>query len=85
MNNPIKTTGFVRFRLNSKVGSMIFISSIYEESRARAVRAAEPIANPYPVAAVVLPNESSASVLTRTSSSSPAICAIPPALSATGP
>ena len=38
-----------------------------------------------PVAAVVLPRESSASVRSRTSSGRPAICAMPPALSATGP
>ena len=46
---------------------------------------AEPMAKPLPVAAVVLPRESSASVRFLTVSSSPAICAMPPALSATGP
>ena len=43
------------------------------------------MANPFPVAAVVFPNESSASVLSLTAGSNPAISAIPPALSATGP
>ena len=43
------------------------------------------IANPLPVAAVVFPRESRASVLSLTSGSKPACSAIPPALSATGP
>ena len=43
------------------------------------------MANPFPVAAVVLPRESSASVLCRTSGSRCACSAMPPALSATGP
>ena len=58
---------------------------MYETISASAVSAAEPIAKPLPVAAVVLPSESSASVLSRTISGSPDISAIPPALSATGP
>jgi hypothetical protein len=50
------------------------------------VRTAEPMAKPLPVAAVVLPIASSASVLSRTCSvSSSIISAMPPALSATGP
>ena len=57
----------------------------YAAIRASAVRTAEPIAKPFPVAAVVLPRESKASVLSLTSGSSPACSAIPPALSATGP
>ena len=52
---------------------------------ARAVSAAEPMAKPLPMAAVVLPTESSASVRSRTSGGSSAISAMPPALSATGP
>ena len=46
---------------------------------------AEPIANPLPIAAVVLPTESSLSVISRTSGSSSDISAIPPALSEIGP
>ena len=46
---------------------------------------ADPIANPLPVAAVVFPSASNASVLCRTSGSKCACSAIPPALSATGP
>mmetsp|Transcript_97351 Transcript_97351/g.209907 ORF Transcript_97351/g.209907 Transcript_97351/m.209907 type:complete len:264 (-) Transcript_97351:1177-1968(-) len=50
------------------------------------VRTALPMANPLPVAAVVLPRESRASVRSLISSShSSSISAIPPALSATGP
>mmetsp|Transcript_24819 Transcript_24819/g.62422 ORF Transcript_24819/g.62422 Transcript_24819/m.62422 type:complete len:215 (-) Transcript_24819:1062-1706(-) len=51
----------------------------------RAVSTAEPIANPLPVAAVVLPRASRESVLARTLESRPAISTRPPALSATGP
>jgi hypothetical protein len=57
----------------------------YAAISASAVRTADPIAKPLPVAAVVFPSESSASVLSRTSSGSWAIWAMPPALSATGP
>ena len=57
----------------------------YETKSARAVSAAEPIAKPLPIAAVVLPTASSLSVISRTLSSRPLISAIPPALSAIGP
>ena len=53
--------------------------------RASAVSAAEAIAKPLPVAAVVLPTASNMSVLSRTSGGMPLISAIPPALSAIGP
>merc|ERR1719157_1676 len=54
--------------------------------RAEAVRTAEPMAKPLPVAAVVFPRASRASVVSRTCSEQPgSISAIPPALSATGP
>ena len=49
------------------------------------VSTAEPMAKPLPVAAVVLPSESSASVRSRTSGSRCACSAMAPALSATGP
>ena len=52
---------------------------------ARAVNAAEPIAKPLPIAAVVLPTASNLSVLSLTSAGSSAISAIPPALSEIGP
>jgi len=48
-------------------------------------RAADPMANPLPIAAVVLPAASSPSVLYLTSSPISAISAIPPALSEIGP
>ena len=47
--------------------------------------AAAPIANPFPIAAVVLPSSSSEWVMFLVSSPRPAISAIPPALSAIGP
>ena len=46
---------------------------------------AEPMAKPLPIAAVVLPTESSLSVISLTAGSSSAISAIPPALSEIGP
>ena len=53
--------------------------------KASAVRAAEPMAKPFPMAAVVLPTASKASVRWRTVASRALIWAMPPALSATGP
>ena len=79
INRPITTIGSVRLRETPPT------AVLYAANNARAVRAAEPIANPLPTAAVVLPMESSSSVIARTSSPSPLISAIPPALSATGP
>jgi hypothetical protein len=55
------------------------------EKSASAVSAAEPMANPLPIAAVVFPAASSISVRLRTSAPMPLISAMPPALSATGP
>ena len=52
---------------------------------ASAARAAAPIAKPFPIAAVVLPTSSRLSVISLVPSPRPAISAIPPALSATGP
>lgn len=52
---------------------------------AKLTRAALPIANPLPIAAVVFPAESSASVLFLTMLYSELISAIPPALSEIGP
>lgn len=53
--------------------------------KANPTRVAEPIAKPFPIAAVVLPAESKISVLYRTLEGNSAISAIPPALSLTGP
>lgn len=60
-------------------------SSLYAENNANDVSAAEAIAKPLPIAAVVLPTESSTSVFSLTFSGNHAISAIPPALSAIGP
>ena len=54
-------------------------------NNANAVKAADPIANPLPIAAVVLPTASNLSVRCLTSLGNSAISAIPPALSAIGP
>ena len=53
--------------------------------KAIATKAAEPIANPLPIAAVVFPAASKASVLYLTYSPNSPISAIPPALSDIGP
>jgi len=53
--------------------------------KARETRAADPIANPFPMAAVQFPAASRASVLSLVSLGSLHISAIPPALSETGP
>ncbi len=54
-------------------------------NKAREVKAAEAMAKPLPVAAVVLPTASRISVRSRTSFGNSLISAIPPALSAIGP
>lgn len=62
-----------------------FILSIKAPKRAKATRVADPMANPFPIAAVVLPAASKTSVLDQIFSPSSAISAIPPALSEIGP
>jgi hypothetical protein len=54
-------------------------------NKARLTRVAEPIANPFPIAAVVFPAESKTSVQDLIFSPNSAISAIPPALSEIGP
>ena len=63
----------------------ICVAMAKERVSPREFSAAAPMANPLPVAAVVLPRESRASVLSRTSGDKPAWVVMPPALSATGP
>ncbi len=58
---------------------------IKETSSDNEARAAEPMAKPLPIAAVVLPTESSLSVICLTSGASLLISEMPPALSAIGP
>jgi len=79
MNSPMTTLAVVRLT------TLRWAAEEYAEKRARAVSAAEPIAKPLPIAAVVLPRASRPSVISLTSSPSPDICEMPPALSATGP
>ena len=81
IRSPITTIGSVRLRSAASSSALVLKAA----KRARAVKAALPIANPLPIAAVVFPIESSPSVISLTSSPRPDISAIPPALSATGP
>ncbi|GIT16645.1 MAG: hypothetical protein CM1200mP38_3020 [Dehalococcoidia bacterium] len=57
----------------------------YAAINANAVRTADPIANPLPVAALYFPKNQVHLFALFTSGSKPACSAIPPALSATGP
>ena len=57
----------------------------FHEARMEEIKAADAIAKPLPVAAVVFPSESRASVRLRTSGPRWLISAFPPALSAMGP
>ncbi len=60
-NNPATTLGSVRLTTSN------FEAAAKATNRVRAVNAAEPIAKPLPIAAVVLPRESSLSVIFLTS------------------
>ena len=80
-NNPRVTSTFVMFNPDSANPALCTNA----ENKARAVTAADPIANPFAIAAVVFPRESNSSVAFLTSGSKWAISAIPPALSAIGP
>ncbi|CAI8236646.1 MAG: Uncharacterised protein [Flavobacteriaceae bacterium] len=64
---------------------LISVKVTYAANNAKDVKAAEAIANPFPVAAVVFPTESKISVRSLTIGSCSLISAIPPALSAMGP
>ena len=61
------------------------VNVTYAANKAKDVKAADAIANPLPVAAVVFPTESKISVLSLTIGSCSLISAIPPALSEIGP
>ena len=82
-NMPLNTSGSLMTSTKSAFLADTF--SIKALIRARAAKAAALIANPLPIAAVVLPTSSSESVILRVPSPSSAISAMPPALSATGP
>ncbi len=82
--SPITTFGLATFRvIGSAPGGVTAL--VYALKSARAVSAAEPMAKPLPMAAVVLPSASRPSVILRTSGPRPLISLIPPALSAIGP
>jgi len=78
-NTPTTTTGSVRLMLVRPA------ACTKATNRASAVNAAEPMAKPLPMAAVVLPRASSESVILRVSGPRPPISDMPPALSAMGP
>lgn len=85
MKNIPMTQGLV-----TSIFLMAFYGRAYPRVRkapynAKLTRAALPIANPLPIAAVVFPAESNASVLFLTILYSELISAIPPALSEMGP
>ena len=80
---PIKSPAIISGRDTSM--AVTFAVFINAAKSARAVSAAEAIANPLPIAAVVFPTASSLSVRSRTSPGSSDISAIPPALSEIGP
>ena len=82
---PTTTVGWPRLMSKPVILSAVRALISKALNNARAVSAADPMANPLPIAAVVLPVASRASVRLRTSGSRPAISARPPALSATGP
>ena len=78
--NNIARTGALKMLIPS-----IPVNVTYAANNASEVNAADAIANPLPVAAVVLPTESSISVLSLTIGFCPLISATPPALSEIGP
>src|SRR6056300_1081507 len=78
--NNIANTGALKILIPS-----IPVNVTYAANKANDVNAADAIAKPLPVAAVVLPTESKISVLSLTIGSCSLISAIPPALSEMGP
>ena len=81
---PITTRGSAS-EMSKDAPSFTLIVCEKAEKSASAVNAAEPMAKPLPMAAVVLPRESRLSVISLTSGPRPLISDIPPALSAIGP
>jgi inorganic pyrophosphatase len=86
-NNPSNTNGSNRFIFDNKLASTEFTLVTNALINANDTNAALPIANPFPIAAVVLPAASNLSVtfLVSPNDSDKHISAIPPALSLIGP
>ncbi len=82
ISNPVKIYGF-----DIEIDSFDYNFELCKNPpyKERETSAALPIANPFPIAAVVFPAASSPSVLYLTSGPISAISAIPPALSLIGP
>ena len=74
-NRPVKTQGFKMSTL------VISARTVKAPKSAKLTKAADPMAKPLPISAVVLPAASKQSVRVRTFSGKPAIPAMPPALS----
>ena len=77
--NPVSVSGSSRSMLVN------LTACAYEANKARAVSAADAMANPLAIAAVVFPTASSLSVTSRTLCGNSDISAMPPALSDIGP
>mmetsp|Transcript_42580 Transcript_42580/g.137250 ORF Transcript_42580/g.137250 Transcript_42580/m.137250 type:complete len:200 (+) Transcript_42580:1029-1628(+) len=82
-SKPAKVSGSSRSTVT--LAPVSFSRVTKAPKRATPTRQAEPMAKPLPMAAVVLPAASSASVFSRTDGCSSHISAMPPALSQTGP
>ena len=79
ISKPVITIGF-------EISIVLILAvCINAANNASAVSAADAIAKPFPIAAVVFPTASSLSVLSLTFGGNSAISAIPPALSDIGP
>ena len=76
---------FGESREKSRETPLLLNSSTYAANKTSVASAAEPIAYPLVIALVVFPTASNGSVTARTFSGSPAISAMPPALSVIGP
>ena len=85
MSKPANTYGFVKAISLALSGRSSFALWRKPPKRDNETKAADPMAKPFPIAAVVFPAASRASVLYLTSSPMAAISAIPPALSLMGP
>lgn len=86
MKIPLKTNGVLM--LTSVIGCLFYGLALLVKKapyKDKETNAADPIANPFPIAAVTFPAASKLSVLFLVYSGKLHISAIPPALSETGP
>ena len=83
-NIPPTRSPAITFGFETSI-AVTLATCIKAENNAKAVKAAEAIAKPFPIAAVVFPTASNLSVRSLTSGGNSAISAMPPALSEIGP